>query len=86
MTKEQFVSLYLRIDAFMSSRDWRELDIAFPDEHERDIVTEIADRCRSGTGIIRCARCTNLRKYPHDCGLKVVGECKSFVPKEYKES
>ena len=43
MTKEQFVSLYLRIDAFMSSRDWRELDIAFPDEHERDIVTEIAD-------------------------------------------
>lgn len=82
MTKEQFVSLYLRIDAFMSSRDYRELDIAFPDEHERDIVNEIAARCRSGIGVIHCARCTNLRKYPYYCGLKVVGECEAFVPKE----
>ena len=78
MTKEQFVSLYLRIDAFMSWRDWRELDIAFPDEHERDIVNEIVVRCRSGAGVIRCARCTNLCKRSHRCGLKVVGECKSF--------
>lgn len=86
MTKEQFISLYLRIDAFMSSRDWRELDIAFPDEHERDIVTEIENMFRSGPGIICCARCTNLCEYPYECGLKVVGECKSFVSKEYKES
>ena len=74
-----------RLVAWWDDRDWREMEVAFPDEYEREVCKSLAAEDGEPMRCFKCRWWKWNKDAPGGCSLNVVGKCDKYENKTKRE-